>query len=236
MNPMSAFKTRIELTGSSPLIWRSVLIPAGATFQQLYEIVQLAMGWRGEPGQNDRVYAFLLPEENIQITNDGEALAALWNRDADEAVERADAAEAANGADAAKAAYGAEKAAAAAEARMETLDPAVATLDEYLARYGELDCVHDPLGRPWRHRLVLEDLVDDYELDYPTLLEAAGECPPEDIQNFTDFTAFLEAYSDPDHPGHEDALALALDKAYIAFDMERQNERLAALRLGEFRD
>ena len=37
---MKAYKTKIELTGSYPLIWRRVIIPAGATFNRLHDIIQ----------------------------------------------------------------------------------------------------------------------------------------------------------------------------------------------------
>jgi hypothetical protein len=38
---------RIELIGSSPLIWRELEVPTSITLKTLHEVIQAAMGWGG---------------------------------------------------------------------------------------------------------------------------------------------------------------------------------------------
>ena len=66
---MKAYKIKIELTGSKPLIWRRVLVPAEITFKRLHDVIQFAMGWG-----NDHLYDFNLKEEKLRITSDEEVV------------------------------------------------------------------------------------------------------------------------------------------------------------------
>ena len=37
---------KVTLLGAKPPVWRRLLVPAGATFEQLHYILQTAMGWQ----------------------------------------------------------------------------------------------------------------------------------------------------------------------------------------------
>ena len=43
---MKAYKTKIELIDSIPLIYRKVIVPSGITFEMLHYIIQFSMGWQ----------------------------------------------------------------------------------------------------------------------------------------------------------------------------------------------
>ena len=39
------YQLKVSLTGTTPLIWRRVLVPGKATLHDLHQIIQTAMGW-----------------------------------------------------------------------------------------------------------------------------------------------------------------------------------------------
>lgn len=65
-------------------------------------------------------------------------------------------------------------------------------------------------GDGWSHTIKIERLTDAIpRLVYPSLIEASGRCPPEDIGGPAGYADFLEAIADPQHEGHADALEWA---------------------------
>jgi hypothetical protein len=46
--PATAYQLRVIVHGVSPLIWRRLLVPGGASIAGLHAIVQAAFGWSGE--------------------------------------------------------------------------------------------------------------------------------------------------------------------------------------------
>ena len=75
--PPEIFQLKVALLGTSPPIWRRLLVPAGLTLAQLHEVLQAAMGWQdchmhefragqrhfGRPNPDDRLMG-LPPVEN----------------------------------------------------------------------------------------------------------------------------------------------------------------------------
>ena len=43
--PQEIYQIKVTLLGTSPLIWRRVLVPAEVTLAQLHDVLQAAMGW-----------------------------------------------------------------------------------------------------------------------------------------------------------------------------------------------
>ena len=68
-NPDEIYQIKVTLLGTSPPIWRRLLVPATLTLEQLHDVLQLAMGWEdchmhdfrigqkrfGKPGPDDRL-------------------------------------------------------------------------------------------------------------------------------------------------------------------------------------
>jgi len=70
---MKAYQIRIELKESNPILWRRVIMPADATFNKLNDIIQNVTNFKsGYPYDSYHLYEFLIPEEDIIITNDKE--------------------------------------------------------------------------------------------------------------------------------------------------------------------
>ena len=44
-NPPEVYQIKVTLLGTSPPIWRRLLVPAEATLAQLHNVLQVAMGW-----------------------------------------------------------------------------------------------------------------------------------------------------------------------------------------------
>ena len=72
---MKAYIIRIELTGSEPLVWRQVVIPAGLTFKDLHDVIQNATNFKsGVPNGLYHLYDFELPDANIVVTDNEEMM------------------------------------------------------------------------------------------------------------------------------------------------------------------
>jgi hypothetical protein len=68
-NPQEIYQLKVTLLGTTPPIWRRLLVPADMTLQQLHHVLQLAMDWEdchmhefrigqkrfGKPDPNDRL-------------------------------------------------------------------------------------------------------------------------------------------------------------------------------------
>jgi hypothetical protein len=59
-------------------------------------------------------------------------------------------------------------------------------------------------GDGWEHAVTLEKFLPfDPQQTLPVCLKAVGACPPEDVGGIYGYYNFLNAYSDPEHPEHE---------------------------------
>jgi Plasmid pRiA4b ORF-3-like protein len=45
---LDIYQLKVTLLGTSPLIWRRLLVPADLTLAQLHNVLQTAMGWDDE--------------------------------------------------------------------------------------------------------------------------------------------------------------------------------------------
>ena len=65
-------------------------------------------------------------------------------------------------------------------------------------------------GDSWEHTILIEDILEPVDSEiYPTCLDGASACPPEDVGGIWGYEVFLEAISDPDHPEHDGYLTWA---------------------------
>lgn len=215
---MKAYKLKIELVGSDPLIWRRLILPANVTFYRLFDTIQSAMGWKGIAAFPHHLFEFMLPDENIRVTNDADALDDQKMMKATrDAIKRGKVLNPFNIAD---------------------LKPAFKIrqsqgikIDNYLVKYGYLDYVYDLLGDRWHHRLTLEAVIDDYPFGFPALLDGAGNCPPEDVGGFDGYARFRTAMFDPNHPDQRKMLQLAMEQNWRPFDLAWTNEMLKMIQI-----
>src|SRR5699024_9511065 len=66
---MKSYIITIEFADLKPSVWRKVIMPAGATFKRLHEVIQYTTNFQGE-----HLYEFDLSQsENVVVTNDDQA-------------------------------------------------------------------------------------------------------------------------------------------------------------------
>lgn len=203
---MKAYKIKIELTGSKPLIWRRVLVPEEITFERLHDVIQFAMGWG-----NDHLYDFNLKEEKLRITSDEEVVKEFEYYSKIKLTEKNDP----NG-------Y--------IRKRLE-IKPKLSSkvkIDKYLIKEKNIEYVYD-FGDYWKHNITLEEIIEDYEYAYPMCIEGEGACPPEDVGGIYGYAEFLEIIKDEAHPQHEELKQWAEEVGYEEFNMEETNYSMADL-------
>lgn len=216
---MKAYIIIAKLKYSDPLIWRRVIMPAGATFNRLHEVIQTVTNFQsGNPNGDYHLYAFELRQEDIMVTNDEEAyqehLDFKKNRKSYEERMKAMPSE--------QAVF--EK---AYQERLQTevRKPTGLKIDNYLEKHNEIPYRYD-FGDGWEFSISLEDIVEDYYFGYPTLLDGAETAPPEDVGGIIGFYEFLEAYRDKEHPDHETMKIWADSQRFREYDPEWINDRL----------
>jgi len=87
-------------------------------------------------------------------------------------------------------------------------------------------------GDSWEHELRIEKILPPpAEKHYPTCLNGARACPPEDVGGIWGYEDFLEIINDPEDPDHEELLEWiggSFDPE--AFDLAAINQSLKKLR------
>jgi Plasmid pRiA4b ORF-3-like protein len=86
-------------------------------------------------------------------------------------------------------------------------------------------------GDGWEHTIKIERLVDPKPgMLYPSLIEAKGHCPPEDVGGPWGYGELLEALADPSHKRHSELKEwLADDFNPDVVDVDRLSEEVAYL-------
>lgn len=214
---MKAYKLKIELMGSDPLIWRRLIIPAGATFYRLYDAIQWSMGWFGNSLHEYHLYEFDLSAMNLIITNDIEAIEdhklmqTRFKKKGDHKIldpfgeiER--------------------------QLKTKVKAPSSIKIDDYIEKLGRFKYTYD-FGDNWQHMITLETILDDYPFGYPALIAGQGDCPPEDVGGLDGYRDFLKVFNDTKHPQHKEIVAWAEEQRYRPFDLEDANYFLKSIKI-----
>lgn len=206
---MKAYKIKIELVDSQPLIWRRVSMPAGATFHRLHIIIQDTMGFNGEFSFENKIYEFNLEEDKLRVTNDDDAynIHKFYQRDSTYNDIK-------------------EKDNVLKElTEISIRKPKSLKIDKYIEKYRMLRYIYD-FKSYWQHRIVLEETIQDYEYKYPVLIEGEEDGPIEDIGGLAEYYGFKEILNNHSHPRHDEAKKLAEEKNYCKYDFNMINEAL----------
>jgi hypothetical protein len=172
-----------------PVVWRRFTIPAETTFKRLHDTIQIAMGWndvhlfefdfKGEPFRIEIVEDEEMYEQHLFAQRN-----ALQNRDVNIENEF-------------------EKRYVQKLLNTEMRKARTTKLPKYVEKYQQFVYRYD-FGDDWKHKLQLEEVILDYAVGYPILLEGDGACPPEDVGGAGGYKEFLEAWSDPTHSLHNE--------------------------------
>lgn len=198
---MKAYKIKIELRDSEPLIYRRVIVPSNISFEKLHNIIQISMGW-----SNSYLYDFNIKEESLRVTCDKEAISEYEFYSKLKLNERNDP-------------YGFIR-------NMLKIKPKLSneiSIDYYLTQSNKIEYIYD-FGDYWKHDVVMEEIIEDYMYDYPICIEAEGNCPPEDIGGMEEYIEFLEVINDKNHPDYKNVALWARQQNYKEiFDIESTN-------------
>ncbi|WP_052461865.1 plasmid pRiA4b ORF-3 family protein [Sporosarcina koreensis] len=116
--------------------------------------------------------------------------------------------------------------------KLKPKQPTRLKIDTYIEDFKELIYEYD-LGDGWRFKIELEDIVDDYHFGFPTLLDAEGEAPPEDVGGPPGFEAFLKTIRNPADPEHDHMLAWARSNGWRLYDKQHINRMLKTIKYGK---
>ncbi|SDI41590.1 plasmid pRiA4b ORF-3 family protein [Natribacillus halophilus] len=93
-------------------------------------------------------------------------------------------------------------------------------LSEYLPAM--MKYLHD-FGDDWVHKIEVEEMMDDFDKNYPVCLEAYGNAPPEDVGGEGGYEEFLNIMADEHHPDHTEMLRWGRFQGYKDVDIEKIN-------------
>ncbi len=216
---MKAYIIRIELTDSEPLVWRRIILPAGATFYRLHQIIQRITNFLSFYGDHPyHLYEFDLVKTNQRVTDDEEAYdehqyylknSGVYQKRLKMMPEDLRQYEIQH----------------QEMLRKDVKKPKRMLIDNYLETYKVISYDYD-FGGGWNFQIMLEEIVDDYYFGYPTLLDGAENSPPEDVGGISGFEDFKGAYYDENHPDHEATLKWAKTVFYTEYNPEDKNSWL----------
>lgn len=98
-------------------------------------------------------------------------------------------------------------------------------LSEYIPLYKNLMYRYD-FGDDWQHVIEVEQIIEDYDLPYPTCLDGEGKTPPEDVGGKYGYAAFLATIENPNHPDYDHTINWARTQGEREFDIEEVNRML----------
>ncbi len=217
---MKAYQIKIEIQHSEPLIWRRVIMPAGATFNRLHDVIQNVFNFNsGYPHNAYHLFHFDLSEDNIRVTNDEEA----YQEHQQFKKNRKEIETKLKGMNS-----------KFAEQQLKNLQtvirkPTGLKIDKYLEEYRQINYVYD-YGDDWWILVSLEEVVEDYHYGYPTLIDGAETAPPEDVGGIPGFYEFLEVYYDESHPEYEEIRAWAKEQLFREYNPDYINMCLKSLK------
>ena len=98
-------------------------------------------------------------------------------------------------------------------------------LSEYIPKHSRIDYTYD-FGDNWQHHIEVEEIIENYTVNYPVCIEGRGNTPPEDVGGEGGYDEFLEAITDPDHPEHKAFIEWGKMQWYKDFDIDLVNRKL----------
>ncbi|WP_113930621.1 plasmid pRiA4b ORF-3 family protein [Bacillus sp. P14.5] len=78
-------------------------------------------------------------------------------------------------------------------------------------------------GDNWRHEIQVENVIQDYKVNYPVCTEGEGSAPPEDVGGVPGFEEFIRVISDKNHPENEHMTGWGEMQGYETFNLNEVN-------------
>lgn len=196
---MKAYVFKVELVDSNPLIWRKFVVPSDITFLRLHLTLQYVMGW-----YNCHLHKFAFDETNTFYTDDKDDIE--------------------------------ETKFLKKHYKNQTLDPkennypfikrrlernvypsSPAKIDKVMTLGCTFSYEYD-FGDSWIHNLTLLEILSDYKLHYPRILDGEGNCPPEDVGGVGGYEYFTQVLNEVNHPQRRELWQWAMAQNWIEFN------------------
>lgn len=81
-------------------------------------------------------------------------------------------------------------------------------------------------GDDWQHYIEVEEIIDDYDKNYPICPDGEGKAPPEDVGGEYGYEDLLDILEKEDHPQHSNMVTWAKSQRFEEFDIEKVNKKL----------
>lgn len=98
-------------------------------------------------------------------------------------------------------------------------------LSEYADKNLKIVYCYD-YGANWKHEIIVENTISDYDKNYPVCLMGEGNTPPEDVGGIFGYVEFLKIISSPKHEKYRGVYNWSQSQGYREFDIELINRRL----------
>lgn len=99
---------------------------------------------------------------------------------------------------------------------------------EYLQDDEPLIYTYD-YGDNWEHLIEVEDVISDFDKNYPVCLAGLGDRPPEDVGGEDGYIDFLKIIGNPGHKDYKSMKTWYESQYYKGFDIEKVNRCLKYL-------
>ncbi|WP_158591751.1 plasmid pRiA4b ORF-3 family protein [Oceanobacillus halophilus] len=96
------------------------------------------------------------------------------------------------------------------------------SLSAYIPQHQSFMYIYDP-GDNWEHRILVEDMIENYDNMFPVCLEGEGDTPPEDVGGEGGYAYLLEVLEDKHDPEHEHMKNWYEMQGDRTFDLEKVN-------------
>jgi hypothetical protein len=208
---MKGYQFLVTLNYVKPTVWRRFVMPVTHDFYDLHSVIQTSVGWTNshlfnfliEDSTNNKTIELVAIEESV---TENFAMAQHYMKNppekgtyADKMYQRL--------------------------IRKQLLLARDVDLNQYVNESPEFRYMYD-FGDGWEHEVILEKVVDDYEYDYPQVLEGKGTCPPEDVGGPPGYDEFKSVIKDKEDPDHTHMKAWAKSQGYKKFNLSKVNAYL----------
>lgn len=208
---MKGYQFLVTLNYVKPKVWRRIMVPVTLDFYDLHSIIQTSTGWTNshlfnfsiDDSTNNKTIELVGDEESV-TENFGMAQHYMKNLPekgsfADEMYQRF--------------------------IRVQLLLARDVDLSLYVIDSPEFRYMYD-FGDGWEHEVIMEKVVEDYDYDYPQVLEGKGTCPPEDVGGPPGYDEFKRVMKDKEDPEHSHMKEWAKEQGYKKFNLSKVNEYL----------
>ncbi|UAL47131.1 plasmid pRiA4b ORF-3 family protein [Sutcliffiella horikoshii] len=81
-------------------------------------------------------------------------------------------------------------------------------------------------GDDWKHIIEVEDVINDYTVNFPICTDGEGNPPPEDVGGEMGYEVFLSIIKDSKHPDYRQTKEWGEMQGYVEFDKDEVNWQL----------